>query len=269
MKANIFAHEFRVRFRSVITWSLSLAALILIFFSLFSSMANSAVALNELLAQYPPEMLEAFGMTGMDMSTVLGFFSLLLLFAQICLAIQAGGYGFGLVSIEESELTADFLMTKPVSRSKILTSKLLAAFACLLITDLVFWASSFAAIALFGGGREVNMGTLTLLLLSVLIFQAFFLSVGLIISLLVKRVRSVTPYALGLGFGMYVLGAFSGIGDVTALELITPFKHFDAGYIIQHGAYDLPLVALNVSVTVVSLLAVYWLYLRRDIPAVV
>jgi ABC-2 type transport system permease protein len=68
---------------------------------------------------------------------------------------------------------------------------------------------------------------------------------------------------------MYVLGAFSGIGDVTALELITPFKHFDAGYIIQHGAYDLPLVALNVSVTVVSLLAVYWLYLRRDIPAVV
>jgi ABC-2 type transport system permease protein len=269
MKANIFAHEFRERFRSVITWSLSLAALMLIFFSLFSSMASSAVALNDLLAQYPPEMLEAFGMTGMDMSTVLGFFSLLLLFAQICLAIQAGGYGFGLVSIEESELTADFLMTKPVSRSQILTSKLLAALSCLLITDVVFWISAFAGIALFGGGREVDMGTLTLLLLSVLIFQAFFLSVGLIISLLVKRVRSVTPYALGLGFGMYVLGAFSGIGDVTALELITPFKHFDAGYIIQHGSYDLPLVALNVAVTVISLAAVYWIYVRRDIPAVV
>jgi ABC-2 type transport system permease protein len=113
------------------------------------------------------------------------------------------------------------------------------------------------------------MGILTLLLASVLIFQAFFLGVGLIISLLVKRVRSVTPYALGLGFGMYALGAFSSIGDVTALELITPFKHFDPRYIIQHGAYDLPLVALNVGVTVISLLAVYWLYLRRDIHAVV
>jgi ABC-2 type transport system permease protein len=269
MKANIFRHEFRVHFRSVITWSLSIAALIIIFFSLYSSMASSALTLNEMLANYPPELLEAFGMTGMDMSTVLGFFSLIFLFAQICLAIQAGGYGFGLVSIEESELTADFLMTKPVSRSQILTSKLLAALACLLITDLVLWISTFAAIALFGNGREVNLGTLTLLLLSVLIFQAFFLGVGLIISLLVKRVRSVTPYALGLGFGMYVLGAFSGIGDVTALELITPFKHFDAGYIVQHGAYDLPLVALNVAVTVISIAAVYWLYLRRDIPAVV
>jgi ABC-2 type transport system permease protein len=269
VKANIFAHEFRVRFRSVITWSLSVAALILVFFSLYTSMAASTATLNDLLAQYPPELLEAFGMTGMDMSTVLGFFGLLFLFAQICLAIQAGGYGFGLVSIEESELTADFLMTKPVSRTQILTSKLLAAAACLLITDLVFWLSTFAGIALFGNGREVNMGTLTLLLLSVLIFQAFFLGVGLIISLLVKRVRSVTPYALGLGFGMYVLGAFSGIGDVAALELITPFKHFDAHYIIQNGAYDLPLVALNVTVTVVSLIAVYWLYLRRDILAVV
>ncbi|MEX2162259.1 MAG: ABC transporter permease subunit [Anaerolineales bacterium] len=269
MKANIFQHEFQANLRSVITWSLSLAALILVFFSFFTSLASSAAMLNQLMAQFPPELLEAFGMSGLDMSTVLGYFGLLFLFAQIFLAIQAGGYGFGLVSIEESELTADFLITKPVSRAQILNSKLLAAFASMLLTDLVFWVSTLAAIALFGGGREVDLSTLTLLLFSVVIFQWFFLSVGLIISLLVKRVRSVTPYALGLGFGMYVLSAFSGIGDVAALELITPFKHFDARYIVQHGAYDLPLVALNVAVTVVSLVAVYWLYLRRDIPAVV
>jgi ABC-2 type transport system permease protein len=100
------------------------------------------------------------------------------------------------------------------------------------------------------------------------IFQLFFLSVGLVISLLVKRVRSVTPYALGLGFGSYVLSAFSGVFGGVTLELITPFKHLDAAYIVKQGEYDTPLVLLNVAVTLVSVGVSYWLYIRRDIPAV-
>lgn len=269
MKANIFKHEFRARFRTVITWSIALVAIIAIFLSIFPFYADQAALMNDLLANFPPELLSAFGMTGLDMSTVMGFYSLIFLFVQICLAIQAANYGFGLVSIEESELTADFLLTKPVSRIQILNSKLLAAFACLTITNLVVWAGTFVSIALFRDGREYDASTLNLLLLSIVIFQLFFLGVGLVISLLVKRVRSVTPYALGLGFGMYVLSAFSGIGVVSVLELLTPFKHFDANYIVQHGAYDTPLVLLNVAVIVIALAASYWLYLRRDIPAVV
>ena len=88
--------------------------------------------MNEMLAKFPPELKAAFGLDGMDLSTVLGFYSLVFLFVQLCLAIQAGNYGFGLVSIEESELTADFLLSKPVSRAQVLTSKLLAALSSLL-----------------------------------------------------------------------------------------------------------------------------------------
>jgi ABC-2 type transport system permease protein len=255
--------------RSVIIWSLALVAITLVFFSIYPTFADQAALFNEMLANFPPELLAAFGMTGVDLSKVIGFYSFIFLFAQVCLAIQAGNYGFGLVSIEESELTADFLISKPVSRTEILTSKLLAALTCLAITNLVLWVSSFAAIGLFRNGRDYETGTLVLLLVSSMIFQLFFLSVGLVISLLVRRVRSVTPYALGLGFGMYVLSAFSGVEGVSILELITPFKHFDPNYIIQHGGYDTPLVLLNVSVSLVSLVVSYWLYMRRDIPAVV
>ena len=113
--------------KSVITWSVAIAVLIFVFVSLFSSFAADAELLNEMLANFPEELLIAFGMTGLDLSTVLGFFSFAFLFAQICLAIQAANYGFSLVSIEERELTADFLLAKPVGRTQILTSKLLAA----------------------------------------------------------------------------------------------------------------------------------------------
>jgi ABC-2 type transport system permease protein len=120
----------------------------------------------------------------------------------------------------------------------------------------------------FRGGQQVDTRTVVLLSLSLLVFQLFFLSLGLVISLLLKRVRSVTPYSLGLGFGMYVLSAFSGLEGVSVLEIITAFKHFDPNYIIQHVAYNTPLVLLDVVVIIISVAVSYWLYLRRDIPAV-
>ena len=268
MNANIYRHELRSRLRSIITWSLGVAALIIFYFSFFAVFADQAELLNDMMDRFPPEMRAAFGMDKMDLSTVLGYFSFIFLFVQLCLAIQASNYGFGLVSIEESELTADFLLSKPVSRTQVVTSKLLAALTALTLTNLVVWVASFTAITLFRGDREYEAGTLLLLLLSIVIFQLFFLSVGLVISLLVKRVRSVTPYALGLGFGAYVLSAFSGVlGDVK-LELITPFKHLDAAAIVESAGYDAPLVLLNVAVTVLALAVSYWLYVRRDIPAV-
>ena len=268
MSANIYRHELRTRLRSVVIWSLAVTAIVLFYFSFFSVFADQAALMNQMLERFPPQLRAAFGMDAMDLSTVLGFYSFIFLFVQLCLAIQAGNYGFGLVSIEESELTADFLLSKPVSRTQVLTSKLLAALTCLTITNAVVWVSSFAAISVFRGDREYDPRTLLLLLISIVIFQLFFLSVGLVVSIVVKRVRSVTPYSLGLGFGAYVLSAFSGIlGDVK-LELITPFKHFDPARIVRDGAYDTPLVLINVTVTLIALAASYWLYVRRDIPAV-
>jgi len=268
MNANIYRHEFRIRLKSVIIWSLALTFLVVFFFSLFPVFADQAALMNEFLARYPQELRAAFGMDNMDLATVLGFYSFVFMFVQLCLAIQASNYGFGLVSIEESELTADFLLSKPVSRRQVMTSKLLAALTSLTLTNLVVWVSSFVAITLFREQREYETGTLLLLLLSIVIFQLFFLSVGLVVSLLVKRVRSVTPYALGLGFGMYVLSAFSGVFGEVTLELLTPFKHLDAVSIVKYSAYDTPLVLLNAAVTLVALAVSYWLYIRRDIPAV-
>jgi ABC-2 type transport system permease protein len=269
MRGNIYRLEFKMLLRSVVTWSVSVAALILVFVSLFSSFAQDAALLNEMMARFPEELLAAFGMTGVDLSTILGYFSLAFLFVQVCLAIQAANYGFSLVSVEEREWTADFLLAKPVGRSQILTSKLLAALSGLIITDIVVWAASVLFINLFKGDASYETSSLLLLLLSIVPFQLFFLSVGLVISLLVKRIRSVTPYAMALAFGMYVLSAFGDLLGEVALEKITPFKHFEPNYIIQHAAYDLPLVLISVSAIVISLVGSYVLYARRDIPSAV
>jgi ABC-2 type transport system permease protein len=268
MNTNIYKHEFQARLKSVVIWSLSLVILIVFYFSIFPAFSEQADLLNEMLANFPPQLLAAFGMGNVDMADLMGYLSFIFIFVQLCLAIQASNYGFGLVSVEESELTADFLLSKPVSRGQVITSKLLAALTALAITDLVIWVSAFASIQLFGQGREYNSTTLLLLLLSLVVFQLIFLGIGLLISLLVKRVRSVTPYGLGLAFGAYILSAFSGIFGEVKLELLTPFKHLDPAYIVKNAAYNTPLVMVDLVVILVAIAASYWLYIRRDIPAV-
>ncbi len=265
---NIYLQELKMRARSVVVWSTAVAAVLLVFISVFSSVAAQTAALNEALSKFPPQLLAAFGMNGVDLSTVLGYFGVVFLFVQLCLAIQAANYGFGMVSVEEREWTADFLLTKPVKRSQVLTSKLLAALTGLTITNAIVWVSTFVFLAIFKSDKTYPIMPLVLLLLSVSVFQLFFLCVGLVVSLLVKRIRSVIPYAMGLGFGMYVLSVFGDLLGTSILEKITPFKHFDPTYILQRQSYDVPLVLVSVAVILISAVGSYALYVKRDIPAV-
>ncbi|APV44973.1 ABC-2 type transport system permease protein [Dehalogenimonas formicexedens] len=268
MVANVFLHEFRMKLKSALGWSVAVAAVVFAFSAMFSTISSQIGSVNDFLNNFPKELLIAFGLNGVDLSTILGFYSFMFLFAQLLLAIQAASYGFGLVSVEEAEWTADFLLTKPVKRDRILSSKLLAAFAGLTITNAATWVASLTFLNLFKGSQSFDTGTLFLLLASIVVFQLFFLGVGLGVSLLVKRVRSVITYALALSFGMYVLAAFGNLLGSSILEKISPFKHFDPVYIIGHNSYDAPLVVVSVLVIVVSIAAGYMLYTRRDIPAV-
>jgi len=262
---NIYKHELKMKVNSVIIWSVAIAAFIFLYMSFFGSFAADAELLNETLAGMPEEFLMAFGMNDVDMSTVLGFFGLVFTIVQICIAIQAANYGFGLVSVEEADMIADFLLAKPVSRPKILTGKLLAALTGLTMTNVVVWVATFVAINMFREGRPYDEGALILLLASVALFQLVFLTVGVLISLLMKRVRSVTPYTMALVFGMYVLNAFGGLLGEETIELITPFKHFDPNYILGNAAYDLPLMLLSVVFILISVVGSYRLYARRNI----
>jgi len=103
----------------------------------------------------------------------------------------------------------------------------------------------------------------------VILFQLFFFTVGLVVSLMMRKVRNVTPLSMALSFGMYVLSAFGGlVGDVK-LENITPFKHFESAYVINNGHFNTSLVMLSAVVIIISVIGSYILYARRNILSAV
>jgi len=267
MNKAIYRYELRQRWSSVGVWAGSLAGLLLTFMALFPSFSADMAVINQIMENFPPEFKAMFGLNALNFATLEGYFGFCFVLCQLCLAIQAANYGLSLVSVEEAELTADFLLTRPLSRPTILTSKLLATLTSLLVTQIILWAVSLASIAMFKGEVHYEPRAIFLLLGSGLIFQLIFFSVGLLLSLLVRRMHSVTPWSLGLAFGTYVISAFSGIlGDVK-LEYLSPFKHFDPGQIIRDMHYDMRLVLLDGLLVVLAISVSYWLYQKRDITS--
>lgn len=58
------------------------------------------------------------------------------------------------------------------------------------------------------------------------VFQWFFLTVGMLSSRLLRRIRRLTPYSMGLVFGLYILNACGGMIGGRSLKIVSPFTHF-------------------------------------------
>lgn len=263
----IFRFELRTRLKSALIWSLAMVGVSITYLGLYPSLAPQTALFDQALASFPPQFLQAFGLQNLHMDTIMGFYSMVFLFIQMLLAVQAALYGFGLVARDEIERTADFLLTRPVSRADILTSKYLAAFVALTLTNGVVWVSSLAFLERFNAGRGYDIHATLLLLSSIPIFQLIFLTVGVALSLLVKRIHRITPYALGLATTMYILGAFGDMLGDHSITHLSPFAHFSPNTIIQQHAWNLAQVSFDLTIILIAILISYWRYLHRDILA--
>jgi len=265
---NIFKYEFKTYRKSILVWSLSIAAILFVMMALYPTFAKDAEFMEQMLENYPEEMLKAFGMNGnLPLSSILGFLAFLFAFIQLCLAIQAANYGFSILSVEEREFTADYLISKPVSRIQILNAKFGAAFLALIITDVFLAMSTFGAIELYRDGAMYEAKNIIVLLSSVVFFQLFFLSVGMAISVLTKKIRNVLTFALGISFGTYILNAVGAIIGGNTLKYLSPFAHFESGYILEFSKYDMKMAMISIVLTIISLVITYILYPRRDIQS--
>ena len=218
------------------------------------------------MSNFPEEMLQALGIReGLSISSLIGFFTLTFSMIQLAIAIQSTNYGFSILSEEERELTADFLMSKPVSRRKIYFSKFFAAFLSLLITSILVGVGSFIALELFNGGEAYETKNVLKLLITVPILQLVLLSISMFTSLFFRKIRSVLSFSMGLSIGLYVINSVRGIVDSKILGYFTPFYYFEPGVILLKGEYDLTLFLLTIVIIVISLLGSYVMYNKRDI----
>ena len=263
---NIFKQEFNMKIKSIVIWSLSLAGFMIFYMAFFPTMIKDSTALDSIMSSMPKELLQALGLReGLSISTLIGYFTLTFTLIQLAIAIQSANYGFSILTEEERDLTADFLMTKPISRSKVYFSKFIAAFLSLIITAIMVSIGSFIALELFNAGQNYDTLNVLKLLITIPIFQLVFLSMGMLISLFFKKVRSVLSLSMGLAIGLYVINSVRGIVDSKILGYFSPYYYFEPGIILKNGEYDWILLFLGFGIITISLIGSYIIYNKRDI----
>ncbi|MNC15391.1 ABC-2 family transporter protein [compost metagenome] len=264
---NIFLHELQAYRKSTIIWLVSLIAVMVLFMSLFPAFAKDAGEFTKLLQGYPESLRKAIGLDLNNLFTIMGFYTYALTFIVLIGAIQAMNLGTSIVSKEAREKTADFLLTKPVTRTTVITAKLMAAFVSLVITNIVYGAAAFL-MASQVKVADFSLRIFFLLSLTVLFVQLIFLAIGIVISVMAKKIKSVLTVSLATVFSFYFIGMIGATTGDAKLRYLSPFKYFDPAEIMKHSGYETSYVITGAVIIGIAVTASYFIYAKKDIHAV-
>lgn len=264
---NIYLHELRAFSKNTLIWIVTLGALTLFFFTLFPAFSKSADLIINMFKQFPDGVRAAFGFPIELFGTVLGFYSFLIMCVTVSGAVQGTYLGISVLAKETTGKTADFLLTKPVTRVRVITAKILAAFTCITVTSIAYFVVAFLTLSAYKTA-DFNLNTFVLMTLSFYGIQIIFLAIGLFMAALVPKIKSVVPVALSTAFSFFVIGMIGAVLKEEKIYYFSPFKYFDTAYIIEHSSYQLSYLVVGIAVVALAVAATYAIYTRRDIHAV-
>lgn len=263
---NIFLHELRAYRKSIITWSVSMTALAVLYIFVYYGLGKDIEDFKIFVGNLPDVMKKAFNVYLDVITTLIGFYSFVLAFVALCGAVQAMNMGTAIVSREVNDKTADFLLSRPVSREEILGSKLLAALAALVITNVIYQALTI--IASVSSGSDFDLKKFVMLSATIFFIQLMFLALGTVISVIAGKIKSVLSVSLGAVFGLYIIGTLGEVIGEDVARYISPFRYFDAYYIINNSSYEASFVITGSIFVLAAIAASFVIYVKKDIHAV-
>ena len=246
----------------LVIWTASVGALLAVCVLLFPEMKGEMAQVSDIFASMG-SFTKAFGMDRLDFGTLIGFYGV-----ECGNVLGLGGaffaslLGIAALSSEESGHTAEFLLTHPVTRARVLVEKLVAVLLQVLIFNAVIALIAVGSICLIGEplpGKE-----LLLLNTAYLVMQLELALICFGLSAFLRR------GALGVGLGLatvaYFLNLVANIADSASwLKYVTPFGYTESADIVSAGRLDAGMLARGLCVGAAIALAGSVYYARKDI----
>ena len=262
---NVFMIEMKAHRKSLIIWCVAMLLMVGSGMSKYDVYSTSGQSINDVMGKLPKVVQAIFGIGAFDLSKASGFYALLFLYLVLMTTIHAAMLGANIIAKEERDKTTEFLMVKPISRDKIITAKLSAAFVNIIILNIVTLISSIAIVGYFSKGESVN-SDIVLLMAGMFILQLMFMFIGTALAAVSKKPKTAPAVATGIILAAYLLSTAIDINiKLESLKYFTPFKYFEAKNLIPSGAFEPVYVILSILIIAVSLSTTYVFYRKRDL----
>lgn len=263
---NLIKREMKSNLKSLIIWCIAMAFLIYAGMVKYSSFAKTGDAVNQFMDSIPAGMKSVLGLgDGADLTSVAVFYCIFFTYFLLLAAVHSSMLGATLLSKEERDRTADFLYTKPVRRSHVISCKLIAAVINILIFDTVTYVISVASVEQYNTSGSLAFPIL-LIMVVLFILQLLFLGLGFLFSMVTKTSKKAASFATFFLLGTYVLKIIIDLNDkIKFLDFLSPFRYFDANTIMFDKQIDLPYALLTIAIALVSTIGTYALFQKRDL----
>lgn len=259
---TLVRHELRQGTTAFAVWGGSIAGLLAICIFLFPEMKSQMEAVNSVFASMG-SFTAAFGMDRLNFGTLIGFYGVECgnvlglggaMYASLC--------AVNILSKEENDRTAEFLLSHPVSRARIVTEKLAAVLIQLTMMNLLLYGVSLASIAAIG--EEIPWKELNLMHLAYFLMQLEL--AGLCFGLSAFMRKGSAGAGLGIAAMMYFLNLAANISEKAEfLKYITPFGYTESADIVSSGCLDGKLIFIGMLYAAAAVAAGYWQYCTKDI----
>lgn len=261
---NILIRELKANFKSLVIWSVIISLLIMIAVAKFSAFAGDPQMLA-MLDSMPPAVLDALNMRAFNLTTLSGFYGVMFIYFGLLGAIAAAMWGSDMISKEERDKTVEFSLVLPVSRSRVVTAKSLAALLNCIAFVLITWGVSLVAVRSYNPDRAFY-DLLALEMQAMFVIELIFLAFGLLLGCAMKRYKRSASTAVGIILATYLMSIISVMQErLDFLKYLTPFRYFDAGDLFRNGRMDGTYLILSAAIIVVCVVGAYRAYGRRDL----
>ena len=259
---TIFKHELRQGRSALIIWTAAISFMLGVCIIIYPEMSTQMGDISAMFADMG-SFSQAFGMDRINFGEFLGFFGV-----ECGNVLGLGGaffaalLGISALAKEEKEHTAEFLLTHPVSRTRIITEKLCAVIVQIVILNLAVIAVTALSVLIIG--EEADIKTFALLFLSFFLMQLEVAAVTFGISAFLRR------GSLGIGLGLaavfYFMNIVANLIDETKfLKYITPFGYTESADIIADGALNGGYLAVGMALAALGIILAFWKYGKKDI----
>jgi ABC-2 type transport system permease protein len=261
---NIFVRELKANLRSLLIWGGIVILFVTIGISKFSAYEGNPEMLA-VLDEMPPALLSAFNMQAFNLTTLTGFFGVMFTYFALLLSIAAAMWGSDIISKEERDKTVEFSLTLPVTRSRLVTAKSLAALVnCIGLLFITGGASLVSAVQYQPDSEFFSL--LRLSMLALFIMQLIFLAIGIFLGCAMKQYKRASSVAVSLLLGTYFLSIISGLDEnLEFLKYFSPFRYFDPGTLLHESKIDITFVWVSAGIIAVCLVGAYVSYSKRDL----
>ena len=259
---NIIKRELRHNLKALLIW-----ITVLVFIVFTASAEFGAFKDNEALIEAMEsfnDMFKAMGMEVTDISTPEGFVALFSIYFYIPLSIYAALLGSSIISKEERDKTAEYLFTLPVTRRKVLTSKLIATIFYNIVLNVVLMLGIIVIFLRFYP-TAAFFEFLLYLSIGLMFTQLIFMSIGMFLSALLKQYKRSGSISLGILLGSYLLSILVGLSSkIDFLKYLTPFKYFEVTQMLESNI-ELKFVIISLVIVSSCITGLFIFYEKRDL----